>query len=149
MTNYYWLAAIPLGLGGFAAFWCLVVKAISMTGWRRLAGQYQANSLPPSRWYGLGRSLLGMARYQGVIRAGVSPEGLALKVIFPFRAGHPALLIPWTAFGSVYAEKQFWTIAYTTRIRTGPSDSIGLVFSSSELAAAVRPWLLVEGAALR
>lgn len=149
MTNYYWLAAIPLGVGGFVAFWCLVVKAISMTGWRQLATHYQTNALPPSQWYGLGQALLGMARYQGVIRAGVSPEGLALTVIFPFRAGHPPMLVPWSAIGAVYAEKHFWSTAYTTRIRTGPSDSIGLVFSNTDLALALRPWVLVEGAALR
>lgn len=107
MMHYYWLGAIPLAVGGFVAFWSLIVKLISLTGWRRLANQFQTSTVPPGSWFGLGQAFLGLARYQGVIRGSASPQGLALRVIFPFRVGHPPLLVPWAAIGPVQAEKKF------------------------------------------
>jgi hypothetical protein len=129
---------IVLGLGGFVAFWCLIVKILSLQGWQRLA-QYQV--FHPMEWRSttLGVARLNGIRYKNVIQAGAQPEGLSLKAMFMFRIGHPPLLIPWSAIGPVSAEKSFWGTMYSTTINAR-SGSVSFTFSNEQLANAMQTW---------
>jgi hypothetical protein len=141
MSNYLFLVpvGIILGLGGFVAFWCLIVKMLSLKGWQRLA-QYQ---LPqPLGWphTTLGQAWLGGIRYRNVIKVGAQAQGLSLESMFMFRIGHPPLLIPWSAIGPVLTEKSFWGKTYATDIRTSNGDSVRFEFSSDRLAEEMQAW---------
>ncbi|MCI1185996.1 hypothetical protein MON38_01090 [Hymenobacter sp. DH14] len=134
MSKYFFLlpVAIIVGLGGFAAFWCLIVKLLSLAGWQRLA-QYQVPAPLPGPRTSLGWAQLNGVRYQSVIRAGTQAEGLALEAFFLFQVGHPPLLIPWAAIGPVLTEKAFWSTYYSTTIRTD-GGSVSFRFANDRLA---------------
>ena len=135
---------VVLGLGGFVAFWCLIVKVLSFAGWRRLA-QFQTPASRAGNGSWLGWATLGGVRYQGVIKARALPEGLALEALFVFRIGHPPLLIPWAAIGPVLTEKFFWSKVYSTEIRTDSGSSVTFAFSNDRLVAEVQSWLEIRG----
>ncbi|GGF11477.1 hypothetical protein [Hymenobacter cavernae] len=143
--NYHLLWIIPLGIGGFVALWCLVVKLVSFMGWHQLAKRFQTDGLPAGAQMRLQRARIGVANYKGVLTASVSAEGMGLKVGFPFQIGHPPVLIPWAAFGPFRAEKFLWTTFYTTTISTGNASTSNLGFVSQPLVEAARPWIRVEG----
>ncbi|MDB5267845.1 MAG: hypothetical protein JWP58_885 [Hymenobacter sp.] len=146
MSNYsLLLPLLPiLGIGGFVAFWCLIVKMLSLAGWQRLA-QYQVPR--PLEWphTTLRLAKLGGIRYQNAIKAGAQADGLSLKSMFMFRIGHPPLLIPWSAIGPVLAEKSFWSTFYTTTIRTENGGSVSFMFSNERLADEVTAWQQLLG----
>jgi hypothetical protein len=141
MSKYLFLApvAIIVGLGGFVAFWCLILKMLSLVGWRRLA-QFQVPASLVGKGNYLGWATLGGARYQGIIKASTLAEGLALEVLFLFRIGHPPLLVPWSAIGPVLTEKILWSTVYTTEIRTSSGGSVTFEFSNDRLASELRSW---------
>lgn len=145
MSKYLFLipVGIILGLGGFVAFWCLIVKMLSLAGWQRLA-QYQTLRPLAGPSTTLGRAKLGGISYKNVISASTQAEGLALKSMFLFRIGHPPLLIPWSAIGSVISEKSFWTTFHSTTISTN-NGSVSLSFTSDRLAAEIQSWLGMTG----
>ena len=135
--------ALPVLLLGFAALWFGIIKIISLLGWQRLATPYQVDQLPPVRRHWLSLAYVRFIQYQSVIRAGASEEGLSLSVIFPFRVGHPPLLIPWHAIGPVYYKKKMFHSLYSITIRTGDSTNLELRFANSALLAELRTWLSV------
>lgn len=146
MHKYSWLLPLLpfLGLGGFVAFWCGVVKMLSLVGWRRLA-QYR---LPGSLGWPtttVGRATLGGISYKNVLKAGAQAEGLTLEAMFLFRVGHPPLLIPWAAIGPVRSEKSFWTTFYTTDIDNGAGGTVRFTFTSQQLAEKIGAWLALAG----
>jgi hypothetical protein len=145
--NYNLLWIIPLAIGGFVAFWSLIVKLVSLMGWQQLARRFQIDSLPPGPQFRVQRARIGVANYKGALTASVSAEGLGLKMGFPFQIGHPPVLIPWAAFGPFRAEKLLWVTFYTTTVRTGDTNTSNLRFVSQELIDAARPWIRVEGQA--
>lgn len=144
--NYY-LFLVPvgiiLGLGGFVAFWCLIVKMLSLAGWQRLA-QYQLSS--PIGWplTTIGRARLGGVSYKNGIKAGSQAQGLTLETMFLFRIGHPPLLIPWSAIGPVLTEKFLWNTVYATTIGTG-NGSVSFTFNNERLAADISSWQQMRG----
>jgi hypothetical protein len=144
--NYYFLLLIPVGIGFFIGFWCLVVKMISLVAWQPLARHFAVAELPAGPRFGLGQARLGFVSYRGAVSAAVTPEGLGLAAVSLFRVGHQPLLIPWSALGPFRAEKVFWTTFYTTQIRTSTTAHTKLTFNNSDIVAAARPWLQVEEA---
>ena len=144
--NYDLLWIIPLAIGGFVAFWSLIVKLVSFLGWQQLAGPFRTESLPSGPQFRVQQARVGVANYKG-LTASVSAEGLGLRVGFPFQIGHPPVLIPWAAFGPFSAEKFLWVTFYTTTVRTGDTSTSNLSFVSQGLIDAARPWIRVEGQA--
>lgn len=140
--NLLWM--LPAFIVGFGAFWCFIAKLLSVFAWGRLAREYPAPEpadLPlPFR---LGRTKLGVVSYNGVIKAGPSPLGLALRVVGLFRVGHPPLLVPWQAFAAVRTRKVLWTTYYSTTIQVS-SGRVDFQFLDPELVQALRPWVRVE-----
>jgi hypothetical protein len=134
---------IPVIILGFAALWFGIIKIISLLGWQRLATHYQVDRLPLVRRHWLSLAYVRFIQYQSVIRAGASEEGLNLSVIFPFRVGHPPLLIPWHAIGPVYYKKKMFHSLYSITIRIDDTTSLEFGFADSSLLAELRPWLSV------
>lgn len=132
--------ALPASILGFGALWFGVLKIISLLGWQRLATSYRVAELPavPRKWLAL--AYVGIIQYQRVIRANASSEGLGLAVVFPFRIGHPPLLIPWQAIGPVRKRKKWLTSIYSTTIRTSDTSSLDFEFTDDSFLAELRPW---------
>ncbi|MDO7845863.1 hypothetical protein Q5H92_05805 [Hymenobacter sp. M29] len=149
MSKVYFLVPVAIiggigGIGGFVAFWCLVVKMLSLVGWQRLA-QYR---LPrPLGWptRTIGRATVGGISYKNVLSAGAQAEGLTLEVLFLFRVGHPPLLIPWAAIGPVRTEKFLWTTTYATEISTSGGGTVRFTFSRDQLARDIEAWRQTAG----
>jgi hypothetical protein len=132
---------LPTFLLGFLALWAIIGKLIALFGWRRLANHYQVDHLPagPRQWLSL--VYVGPIKYQNVIYAQASAEGLGLSVLFLFRIGHPPLLIPWQAIGPVQYKKGWFTTSYSISIRTSDTSSIQLKFESKSFLTTLQPWL--------
>ena len=140
--NLLWM--IPAFVFGFGIFWCFIVKGLSMLAWGRLSDEYLASGpagLPVQ--FRIARAKLGMISYNGVIKAGALPRGLALRVAWLFQVGHPPLLIPWHALASIRTRKILWTTYYSTTIQVS-SGQVDFQFSDPELVQTLRPWLRVE-----
>jgi hypothetical protein len=133
--------ALPIPILGFAALWCGIVKVIALLGWQRLAASYRVDELPavPRKWLSL--AYVGFIQYQNVIRANASSEGLGLSVIFPFRIGHPPLLIPWQAIGPVHKKKKWLQSRYSITIHTDDTSSLDFEFTNDSFLVELRPWL--------
>jgi len=100
---------IPVCVAAFAGFWCLVSKLISFFGWHRLATQFRTSSENLADVsFRLQHVQLGRARYNSVMKAGVSGAGLQLTVVWIFRVGHPPLLIPWSCIGLLQERTFLW-----------------------------------------
>jgi len=97
----------PLILAGFVAFWCFISWLIAAMGWTYLAARYRtdAPAAAGSRLFSGG--LVGGGMYRGTLIVGIQPDGLRLSVLFPFRVGHPPVLVPWSEFTDV-REKKAW-----------------------------------------
>jgi hypothetical protein len=86
----YWTAAVAI------AGWCAISFFVAVASrWQALSRRFQARSRPA------GTSLTGQVFSVGpvperrVTRLIVGAEGLFLARAWPFRFGHPPLLIPW------------------------------------------------------
>ena len=141
MNNLAVLWSIPVFLVGFAAFWCLISKVLSLMAWGRLAAEYAApDQSRPTDGFRLARAKLGMVSYQGVINADATPTGLVLSVLFLFRVGHPPLLVPWAAFEPIKIHKFLWTTCYITAMRVG-NGRVGFQFSGRDFLASIGRWV--------
>jgi hypothetical protein len=134
---------VPLGILSFAALWFGVIKLTSFLGWRRLATHYQVDQVPTGARRLLSLAYVRFLQYQSVIRAGAFAEGLVLTVLFPFRVGHPPLLIPWQAIGPVYCTKNWLRSIYSITISTDGTSSVEFKFTDKSFLEELRPRLLV------
>lgn len=92
------LLSNPLYLGiFFVVGWIVVLLMISrITGWSRLAEKYRTYKKPDFKLLRLVQVNWGSPLMAGnIYTLGSSYKGLYLAVLFPFRIGHPPLLIPW------------------------------------------------------
>lgn len=93
------VAAIFGGVLGFVGFWMGICVLLGlMSGWRGLANRYETRSEPPSQSETV-YAMLGLVSYKGVLELASTPEGLDMRVMALFRAGHPPLRIPWQVIG--------------------------------------------------
>ena len=87
--------------------WCLLNIIISrLTGWAAIGEKYAVREKPNGEWFRF--ATVGFTRwsgYNGCITACVGELGLYIAVFFPFRPGHPPLLIPWHAMLHVCQHK--------------------------------------------
>lgn len=86
-------------LVAFLLFWSLVVTLVSrLSGWQRLATDYEAVDEPSGTTFGWQSLRFGsFSNYSRVINITPSSEGLHLQPILMYRMGHKPLLIPWDA----------------------------------------------------
>ncbi len=72
----------------------LLISRIS--GWASLAERYQYSDLfDGKRWWFQSAQMRWLMGYNNCLIVGANRKGLYLGVIWPFRIGHPPLLIPW------------------------------------------------------
>ena len=102
----------------FPAFWCAVVKLISVAGgWSRLATRYPASEPAlDHRWPMQSGRFGGLGNYRNVLTVGVGPEGLFLDVMALFRVGHAPLLVPWEDVEVLPDESLFFLSVTPVRI---------------------------------
>ena len=123
-----WLVmAIVVGfLVIFPTFWCFVVWLISLIGgWRRLAQVYRTSETPGGRLLFTRFVLVGIASYRNTVTLHITPAGLHLAVMPLFRAGHPPLLIPWTALRGGESASFRWLAAVRFEV-LGPASNLPL-----------------------
>ena len=93
--------AIPLIVAGvlivFPLFWSGIVWIIG-TGWRGIAAMYPAEDWPRGGYTLRAQSArIGASSYSGVLTFIASEDGLYIRPMLLFRAGHPSIRIPWGA----------------------------------------------------
>ena len=127
------VALVVLGVSSFPLIWSFVCIVISrFGGWHKLASAYRT-SLPfggTLRRFQTAR-MRGGARYKGCLNVGASPSGLFLSTYFPFRPGHPPLLVPWQDV-TVHGHAD---VAYELRFRAAPGIPLQL---SPQLVAVLK-----------
>ena len=81
----------------FLAAWLGISFLLSLlSGWWQLSQYYRSTgSFKGRRFYFQSAAMRLWVSYNNVLILGVSPEGFYLSIFFPFRAGHPPLLVPW------------------------------------------------------
>jgi len=81
----------------FVAFWlgiCFLLSSFS--GWRQLSECYPSTGLFQGRRFYFQSAMMRLwVSYNGVLTLGMDPAGLQISILFPFRAGHPPLFVPW------------------------------------------------------
>ena len=90
-----WLVGtlLPLGL---LAIWCAIVFLLStIGGWRRLARTYRASGEPSGLALRGQTGKVGVVPYRRCLTVHAGDRGVYLSLPFPFRIGHPSLMIPW------------------------------------------------------
>lgn len=82
----------------FILFWLTANIAISyISGWAALAELYRSDdSFEGERWQFQRGQMRYAMRYNNNLTIGADQRGLSLSILFLFRAGHPALFIPWS-----------------------------------------------------
>lgn len=124
------------------AWWAFVLSLVgALSGWGALARHYRTRGAFDGTRFYLASARIGWSNYGGVLNVGVNAHGLRLSVIFPFRPGHPPLLIPWA---DVTAEPvKGWVFGYfDLRFRLAPTVHmrIGHQLGTKIAAAANRSW---------
>ena len=138
-----WVAGALLG---FALVWTAVCFILASTsGWSRLADEYPvgAHGRTPRRVSG-GR--VGNVTYGGALSLSAQRGGFALSVLLPFRIGHPALFIPWSAVtesnGEFMGQKTtvFRVLTVTDATIELPSDTVKWLKSASPALSGSATW---------
>jgi hypothetical protein len=81
----------------FTLFWLFVTGMLTLvSGWRGVAARFPAGDIPPAgeSWSNQ-ISGFGLVHENRVTRVIVSPAGLHLSAILPFRFARPPILVPW------------------------------------------------------
>lgn len=81
----------------FVAAWIGAGLMVShMSGWSTLAQRFRfEGTFTGQRWTFRCAQMRWLSNYNNCLTVGASPEGLYISMLFLFRIGHPALLIPW------------------------------------------------------
>ncbi len=112
----------------FAVAWCVILALLSFIGgWHALAKLYPAQSQTPGESFRFTSMALGAGRapvtYSNVLFIDLSPEGIGISILLPFRIFHPRLLIPWMAVDECRPEK-FWLMTNTAVYLSEPKTRL-------------------------
>ena len=110
---------IPGFLVGFTLLWSTIVFAAAhISGWASLARSYPGSEPANGQVWRFTSATLGrLSSYRNVLTVMISPEGLFIRPILPFRIGHQPLLIPWHAIVETQRTNLFLTEALRLEIR--------------------------------
>ena len=114
------LGLLPLVL--LPAFWYAIIQLLSwLSGWRTLATAYATATAPVAGTLSRMQSgRIGAVSYRNSLNIGITPQGLYLSVLLPFRPGHAPLLIPWQAFHHREDRSLLWYKG--VRFEVGPAN---------------------------
>ena len=128
-------------LSGYLAFWYLVKKLLSPTGWVQLVTDFRSFHEPSRQVFWPSKLGVGFASYKGIIgvKVVVSVQGLGLQLqsltfLLSWVAFSPPLLIPWAAIGPLVATKSWWDTTYETTIQNKSGDGVRLRFNDRVIA---------------
>ena len=125
-ADFWWI--FPLF---FPVMWVFVCFIISLTGWHTLARHFRAVSKPNGQNFYFQGGNIGAAQYSGCLNFTIAENGLYLRPILPFRAFHPALLVPWKAFETPKIEKVWWVNQFSVKVKTPDKQRVQLVLAPS------------------
>ena len=112
-------------LGGFAAFFSLILLVLSLVGgWRALAQRYRTDRPYQGAIWKYQFGFLGAVRYNGALTVGSGMEGFYLAVFPLFRPFHPPLLIPWSEVAVGRRKQALWM--QLVELRLGPEPVASL-----------------------
>jgi hypothetical protein len=103
----------------FAAFWTAICLGIARAGWSSLAASYRSREAFDGETRHFRSAQIGSSAYRSCLTMGARPWGLYLSVLFPFRPGHPPLLIPWQDISATETKRGFGS-GYEMRFRRVP-----------------------------
>jgi hypothetical protein len=122
----------------FLIVWPGVLTLVGwLGGWRRLARRYPATEKPGGRVYRFQTIRLGGANYGNAVTIDVGDRGVFLSVFWPFRFGHPNILIPWSEL-NVSSPPTGWIK------RLGTLGTIGLMVGNPPVANLYLPRRVIE-----
>ena len=106
--SYKFLMPLAI-LGGFLSIWILSGYLLAkLSGWDRLSDEFRAGRKFDGSWaWFTSVQMRYRITYSNVIHIGFDEYGLHLKVLFPFRIGHPRLFIPWNEIQILALRKHF------------------------------------------
>ena len=98
-----------------------------MSGWALLGRRFATTEeFQGEAWNWRSARFRGWCSYNNCLKVGASPEGLSfavMPVMFPLRACHPALRIPWREI-EVETGKAFFGIYDMARFRIGTEEGV-------------------------
>lgn len=136
-TPHFWLIFVPFFL---YIFWTVCILISLLSCWRTLAARFPApKNFREGQLSKRQSARVGVANYNNILTIGVSPAGLYLACIFPFRLMHSPILIPWQQVKAV-RQKRF--LRRTTTFLTIGSPKIATIsLINPKLLEAAAPWL--------
>ena len=104
-----WVTLVLSLIAGYLVFWAGVISLIGFAGWKQIAERYSAERWPEEE-EGVALSWqsgsIGTSRYNGVLKAVITAEGLYMRLVRMFAFNHPPVFIQW---GSILRTKiAFW-----------------------------------------
>lgn len=115
---------IPLALIiGFPAFG---FGLAAFSGWRVLARHYAASERFNGKRFWFRSAQFGPVGYGSCVMPGANADGIYLAVLFPFRIGHPPLLVPWQ---DVSCSKAHSFIVSRAELRFSKAPEVSIVIS--------------------
>ena len=136
-------AVVALVVPGVVLWWCFVVFLVSrMSGWAVLARHYRLRDPFVGRRHRFQRLQLRWSNYGGCVTVGTNADGLHLAVVFPFRPGHPPLLIPWGEVVSAEVVRRWYAAWFEFRFAAAPGLSVRMTetLGRAVVADANRSW---------
>lgn len=133
---FEWLQLLmnnPVYFGGFfVVMWFIVLYIISrITGWSRLAEKYRTFTKSESKLMQAVQVYWGSVLMAGnIYTVGSSNKGMYIGVLFPFRPGHPPLLIPWHEIKAKKVNR-----AFQPRIQLSFGNNLSRPFEINEKVA--------------
>jgi hypothetical protein len=136
------LTELQLLIVGGIALWILILTLVARaSGWAALAAVYRLpESFDGQRWHFQTAQMRWATNYGNCLTVGASPRGLYLAILFPFRPGHPALLVPWADI-SVSMRQRAWFTTAEFQFRRVPGIPLRISARlAARLATAAGPW---------
>jgi hypothetical protein len=123
----------------FPAWWMFVLSMLGrMSGWRRLATQYETRTEPEGEKL-RGQSMrLSSTSYNGAVNFVFAANGFYLAAWAIFRPGHPPLLIPWSDIRYVGPKKILWMTFDAFEIKANPPLTFHVL---PKVSSRIRPYL--------
>jgi len=110
---------IPGIIVSFSALWIAISFVISRVGgWSGLARSFPGSEPVSGVPFHLASATFGMfTSYRNILTLMLSPSGLYMHTILPFRIGHEPLLIPWNAIVATKRSNVLFTQSLRLEIR--------------------------------
>jgi len=116
--------AIPFGL--LIVFPAFGLALAAFGGWRVLARHYATSEPFCGKRFRFRSAQFGPVGYGSCVMLAANADGIYLAVLFPFRIGHPPLLIPWQ---DVSCSKAHSFIVSRAELRFAQAPEVSIVIS--------------------